>query len=193
MSAVVNLLCSSLSALRNVNSTVSGSLQPSPPLNFAFPTSPSLLVRMRSSITSLLSSSFVAWIRKLRNAIQEPSGSHEDQGCFYLSTLYMTSRSYAHMQTPIAMSLIPVLHFIFTHKLRWSSIHSSCLLTWRVIPPSLSTLHVFAKKPVSFHFSALVMEATRFHVSVMPLRSKPCKHVHSSTSSCLFPTLHTFS
>ena len=64
-SRVASLLRTRLAALRIVNPTVLWSLQPRLRLTFTFPTSPSLLVRTRSSIAPLLVGSSVTWQRKL--------------------------------------------------------------------------------------------------------------------------------
>lgn len=56
---VLSLLWTLLAALRILNCTVSWSLQPRLPLNFTFPISPYLLMRMLSSTVPLLVGSFV--------------------------------------------------------------------------------------------------------------------------------------
>lgn len=61
-SRAVSLPCALLAALRILNSTGKWSLQPYP---FSYPSSPSLLVRTRSSIASLLVGSCITWAWKL--------------------------------------------------------------------------------------------------------------------------------
>ena len=66
-SRVVSLLHTLLAALRILNSIISWPLQPRLPLSFTFPTSPSLLVGTKPSITPLLlGSALVFWRLKYR-------------------------------------------------------------------------------------------------------------------------------
>ena len=64
-SKVGSLLYTLLAVLRTLNSTISWSLHARLSLIFTFPTSPSLLVRTRSSIAPLLVGSSITWRRKL--------------------------------------------------------------------------------------------------------------------------------
>jgi len=64
-SRVVSFLCTPLAALRILNSTIAWPLQPRLPLSFTYPTSPSLLVRTRSSIAPLPIGSSITWRRML--------------------------------------------------------------------------------------------------------------------------------
>jgi len=64
-SRVESLLYTLINALRIFNSTISWSLQPRLPLGFTLPTSPSSLIRRRTSVAHLLMGSCTTWKKLL--------------------------------------------------------------------------------------------------------------------------------